>query len=114
MYTKKKNLDLAFHRGSYKNSPAEALIALRMSAPDTGKHGEQTPLQPPLRMDTGTFTVQGGAKPHLKSICFILNWYLGLWLQLTDTTVTAIEISRLKIDVLGVSQSLFRISHPSS
>lgn len=62
-------------------------------------HSEQTwgPLQ------------QGGAKPHLKSICFILNWYLGPRLQLTNTTVTAIEITPLKIDVLGVTQSEYHI-----
>lgn len=43
------------------------------------------------------------------SICFFLNWYLGLWLQLTNTKVTAIEISRLKIALLGVAQSEYHI-----
>lgn len=50
-----------------------------------------------------------GAKPHLKSICFILNWYLGPWLQLTNTMANAIEISRLKIALLGVAQSEYHI-----
>lgn len=85
-----------------------------MSQPDAGKYSPSNTLPASTQNGQEDLYSIGRSEPHLKSICFILNWYLGPWLQLTDTTVTAIEISRLKIDVLGVSQSLFRISHPSS
>lgn len=79
-----------------------------MSRLDAGKHAEQTHSCLPSERTRGPLR-QRGAKPHLKSICFILNWYLGPWLQLTNTTVTAIEISGLKIALLGVAQSEYHI-----
>lgn len=98
-HNKKEKLDLAFHGGSFKNSLAEAASARRMSRLGAGEHAAASP--GPSR--------QGGARPHLRSICFILNWYQGPRLQLTKSTVTPIEIPPLKIDALGVAQSEYHI-----
>lgn len=64
-------IDLAFHRGSFKNSLTEALTALRMSQLDTGKNCKQYTL-PPLRMDMRTFTVREEQNPTLKAFVSFL------------------------------------------
>lgn len=79
-----------------------------MSRLDARKHGERTRRCLHSARTRGPLQ-ERGAGPHLKRICFFLNWYLGLWLQLTNTTVTAIEISYLKIALLGVAQSEYHI-----
>lgn len=93
--TTMKNLALAFQRGAFKNSHGKALTALCMpsflcSDPMQEYASSRSALLPGSA--GGRTLAKGRGAPHLKSICFILNWCLGPRLRLANATVTAIEI----------------------
>lgn len=94
-----RNLALSLQRGAFKNSHGRALTALCMPpslCPDLmQEYAPSRSAPPPGSVADGRTLAEGRGIPHLKSICFILNWRLGPRLRLANATVTAIEILHL-------------------
>lgn len=94
-----RNLALSLQRGAFKNSHGRALNTLCMPPslyPELmQEYAPSRSAPPPGSVADGRTLAEGRGIPHLKSICFILNWRLGPRLRLANATVTAIEILHL-------------------